>query len=513
MCSVHSVCSVISLPIDPLPQDFPGLHATSRDLLSTLVSRQTFADNACRLHGIPMQSLFFKILIWFWIAIVVVLAAFILSIAVTQTEPVYAAWREAMTHATAIYAQSAAEVYEREGPAALSDYFGRLEQKVQLHPLLVDDSEQEVLGKPKPPRLTPLIERARASGSREFLLERIEVFIAQPVITATNRRYVLVVQTTRTFPFGDRASLRQHFLRWGFILLTAGALCFWLARYLTKPVAQLSAAARQFANGDLSVRVGSAFGKRRDELADLGHDFDQMAERIESLVSAQRRLLSDISHELRSPLARLSVALELARQRAGEDAQSSLDRIEREAGRLNEMIGQLLTLSRLETGAQTLEREPIELGHLLEEIIEDADFEARSRKRSVRIHATQPCTVNGNETLLRSAFENIVRNAVRYAPENSEVVLALERDEVAHQARVMVRDYGSGVPVESLHRIFQPFYRVADARERQTGGVGLGLAITQRAVSWHGGAVTAENAAAGGLIVRLSLPLIAGTDG
>lgn len=460
-----------------------------------------------------MQSLFFKILIWFWIAIVLVLAAFILSIAVTQTEPVYAAWREAMTRATAIYAQSAAEVYEREGSDGLRAYFERIERSVQMHPLFFDEAGQELLGQPAPPRLAELIARARASGNREFLLGRIEVFIAHPTMTATKRSYVLVVQTTRTFPFGDRASLRQHFLRWGFILLTAGALCFWLARYLTNPVAQLSAAARQFANGDLSVRVGGAFGKRRDELADLGHDFDQMAERIESLVSAQRRLLSDISHELRSPLARLSVALELARQRAGGDAQSALDRIEREAGRLNEMIGQLLTLSRLETGAQTLERQPIELAHLIEEIVEDADFEARSRKKTVRVGSAQPCTVNGNENLLRSAIENIVRNAVRSTPENSEVVLALARDEAACQARVIVRDHGSGVPVESLQRIFQPFYRVADARERQTGGVGLGLAITQRAVIWHSGEVTAENADEGGLIVRLSLPLVAEHEG
>lgn len=457
-----------------------------------------------------MQSLFFKILIWFWLAIVLVLAAFILSIAVTQTEPVYAAWREAMTRATAIYAQSAADVYEREGGQSLSEYFGRIERSVQLHPLLFDETGKEVLGKSSPPKLAELIARARASSSREFLLERVEVFIAQPTVTATNHRYVLVVQTTRTFPFGDRASLRQHFLRWGIILLTAGGLCFWLARYLTNPVAQLSAAARQFANGDLSVRVGSAFGKRRDELADLGHDFDQMAERIESLVSAQRRLLSDISHELRSPLARLSVALELARQRSGVDAQGALDRIEREAGRLNEMIGQLLTLSRLETGAQTLELQPLDLAPLLEEVAEDADYEAQSRKRSVRICSIQTCSINGNEQLLRSAIENILRNAVRYAPESSEVVIDLERNEETKRANLTVRDYGVGVPAESLQRIFQPFYRVADARERQTGGVGLGLAITQRAVSWHGGEVTATNAADGGLIVRLSLPLAAG---
>lgn len=454
-----------------------------------------------------MQSLFFKILIWFWLAIALVLAAFILSIAVTQTEPVYAAWREAMTRATAIYAQSAAEVYERDGREALSAYFGRLEQRVQLLPLFFDENGQEVLGKTVAPKLTELLARARTSGNREFLLERVEVFIAQPIVTATNRHYVLVVQTTRTFPFGDRASLRQHFLRWGIILLTAGALCFWLARYLTNPVAQLSAAARQFASGDLSVRVGGTFGKRRDELADLGQDFDQMAERIESLLSAQRRLLSDISHELRSPLARLSVALELARQRAGGEAQGALDRIEREAGRLNEMIGQLLTLSRLETGAQTLERQPIELARLIEEVAEDADFEAQSRNRSVRIRSVQPCDVSGNENLLRSALENIVRNAVRYTPEASEVVITLACDPAAQQARLVVRDYGAGVPIESLQRIFQPFYRVADARDRQTGGVGLGLAITQRAVSWHGGEVTAENAADGGLIVRLNLPL------
>jgi signal transduction histidine kinase len=456
-----------------------------------------------------MQSLFFKIVLWFWLAMGAVLAAFIASVAITQTEPVYAAWREATAKATAIYAQSAVEVYEREGREGLSRYFERVEHSVQLHPLLFDERGHEVLGKRPQRDLSSLLARARTSDRREFLLERRDVYIAYPALSARDKNYVLVLQTTRPFPFGDQATFRAHFFRAFLILLTAGALCYWLARYLTNPIARLRAATRQFAGGDLSVRVGSSMGKRRDEIAELGRDFDQMAERIESLLSAQRRLLSDISHELRSPLARLNVALELARQRAGEEAQGVLARIEREAERLNEMIGQLLTLSRLETGAQTLARKPVDLARLVKEVAEDADFEARSLNRQVKVNEVQPCIVNGSEELLRSALENVVRNGVRHTAEQTAVELTLRVDPATKQGMVTVRDHGAGVPTADLERIFQPFYRVDAARDRRSGGVGLGLAITWRAVNWHSGTVRVENARDGGLRVCLSLPLAA----
>ena len=226
-------------------------------------------------------------------------------------------------------------------------------------------------------------------------------------------------------------------------------------------------------------------GNRRDELASLAADFDEMAEKIQSLVDSQRRLLGDISHELRSPLARLNVALELARQRSGAEATSALERIQREAENLNEMIGQLLALTRLESGAEEIRKTDFDLKTLVSEIVKDADFEARGRNRTVKLESPERCPMVGNEQLLRRAIENVIRNAVQYTPEGTEVEVNLTCKQP--NAVITVRDHGAGVPENALAEIFRPFYRVDDARDREAGGVGLGLAIAERAVRLHGG--------------------------
>ena len=278
-------------------------------------------------------------------------------------------------------------------------------------------------------------------------------------------------------------------------VLAAGALCWLLARYMVTPVVKLREVTRQVTSGDLSARVGPRLGGRRDELAAMGHDFDEMAARIETLVGAQTRLLRDISHELRSPLARLSVALDLARKRAGSAAAGDHDRIEREAKRLNEMIGQLLALSRWESDGDRLRAETFDLSALVREVAADADFEAQGRNCSVVFEECAACEMRGMPQLLRSAVENVVRNAVRYTPEGTAVKISLRcrREGGAGEAVITVRDEGAGVPAETLQDIFRPFYRMDDSRTRETGGTGLGLAITERAVRLHGGTVRAEN--------------------
>jgi two-component system sensor histidine kinase CpxA len=298
--------------------------------------------------------------------------------------------------------------------------------------------------------------------------------------------------------------------------LIGGLFCYWLARHLTSPVAKLRAATRELANGNLSVRVGPTLGRRRDELASLAADFDEMAEKIQLLLDRQRRLLGDISHELRSPLARLNVALELARQRSGVEATSALERIQREAEILNEMIGQLLALTRLESGAEEIKKVELDLASLVREVVKDADFEARARSRSVRLAATEPVMIEGVPNLIRRAIENVIRNAVHYTAERTEVEIKLFTASEAtpqsagkpdnEHAVIIVRDHGPGVPDEALNEIFRPFYRVDEARDREAGGVGLGLAIAERAVRLHGGTVSAKNAPDGGLIVTLALP-------
>jgi two-component system sensor histidine kinase CpxA len=293
-------------------------------------------------------------------------------------------------------------------------------------------------------------------------------------------------------------------------VISSGLVCYFLAWYMTKPVARLRAATQRLAAGDLSARAGYPNRKGSDEIAGLMRDFDTMAARLESLVKAQSRLLNDISHELRSPLARLNVALGLARQRSGPESATMLERIELEASRLNELIGRLLTLARLEGGEQRVSRTPVSLDEVLLTVAEDAEFEAQARHCHVRSEIPGGSwAVCGEASLLHSAIENVVRNAIRYTREGTTVQILLARADSPRgaEAVVSVADCGSGVPPDALEKLFQPFYRLDDDRGRQTGGVGLGLAITERAVRFHGGSVAAFNRPQGGLLVEIHLPL------
>src|SRR5207302_460651 len=257
-------------------------------------------------------------------------------------------------------------------------------------------------------------------------------------------------------------------------IISSGLVCYVLAWLMTKPIVRLRAATQQLAAGDLTARAGAPAARRHDEIAGLMRDFDAMAERLEKLVQAQSRLLNDISHELRSPLARLNVALGLARQRSGPESAAMLERIELEAGRLNELIGRLLTLARMEDGEQRVPSTPVSLDEIVLNVAEDAEFEAQARHCHVRCEIPAGSwRVRGDASLLHSAIENVVRNAIRYTREGSTVEIHLEKTKNAagDQAVVRVTDCGDGVPADALEKLFQPFYRLDDARGRQTGGV------------------------------------------
>jgi two-component system sensor histidine kinase CpxA len=297
-------------------------------------------------------------------------------------------------------------------------------------------------------------------------------------------------------------------------IISSGLVCYVLARYLTSPIVLLRAATQKLASGDLTARAGLPASRRHDEMAELMRDFDRMAERLENLVNAQGRLLTDISHELRSPLARLNVALELARQRSGPEAGTALDRIDRETNRLNELIQKLLTIARLEAGDELIEKLPVHLEQIVHEIARDAAFEAQARRCQVEATVVDDCVVIGSPSLLHSAIENVVRNAIRYTQEGTAVQVRLEQGVAIEgdslqgpEAVVRVTDSGPGVPEDALDKLFRPFYRIDDARGRQTGGVGLGLSITDRAVRLHGGTIKVSNRPQGGLMVEIRLPL------
>jgi two-component system sensor histidine kinase CpxA len=290
-----------------------------------------------------------------------------------------------------------------------------------------------------------------------------------------------------------------------FALGVSGALCFVLTRNITVPLFQLGKAADSIAAGNLTARVPGELLHRRDEVGKLGRDFDRMAERLESLVSGHKRLLGDVSHELRSPLSRVLVALGLARKASAEEMPELLDRIALESRQLDNLIGQLLTLSRIESGSHSAATKSIDLTALVQEVASDADFEARARSRSVTVTASDECVVSGSEELLRSAIENVLRNAVRFTREGTAVDVSIRRETI--RAVVRVRDHGPGVPDNMLAEIFLPFRRIQTAHGTANEGSGLGLAIAQRAVAASGGKIVANNVPDGGLIVEIELPL------
>ena len=446
-----------------------------------------------------MRSLFLKIFLSFWLAQALFLVlAILVTLAIRQQAE--SAWE---TEQAQILSQ-AVQAYESGGQAALAQYLDQVRQSQGVRAFLLDENDQELSGR-RLPDWAKDGERRRPRPPRgSFLGWMAARPQRQSITSASGHRYTLVMFPPPHGPFGD---LGIHGLGIFSAILSSGLVCYLLARYLTSPVVRLRAATQRLAAGDLSARAGVPPAGRHDELAELVRDFDTMADRLETSVKAQARLLNDISHELRSPLARLNVALGLSRQRSGPEAQSSLERIELEANRLNELIGRLLTIARLESGDQAMKKVPIRLQELIREIAQDAEFEAQSRKCRVDVTKVEDCIVMGDPSLLRSAIENVVRNAIQYTREGTDVQIGLECKEGTSgtEAVIKISDFGPGVPEEALDKLFRPFYRIDDDRGRQTGGVGLGLAIAERAVRLHAGTIQANNRSDGGLMIEIRL--------
>ena len=452
-----------------------------------------------------MKSLFLKIFLSFWLAFALFL---VLAILVTLAfRPRASSWEALL--ATAL--NESVNTYEERGKSGLREYLDNLERTQHVRAFLFNENMEEVSHRGAPEWAV------RVAGGGPRVPHEGFIFPAPPPVLRDSRassdgmhRYTLILSP----PPGPRLFLGPRGLPIpGLIIavISSGVVCYFLAWFLTMPVVRLRTAARQLAAGDLTARTGAPSSHRRDEVAGLMRDFDAMAERIETLVKAQSRLLNDISHELRSPLARLNVALGLARQRSGPESATMLERIELEAARLNELIGRLLTLARMEDGEQHVPSTLVLLDEVVLDVADDAEFEAQARR--CHVHSEIPAgswVVRGDPSLLHSAIENVVRNAIRYTREDSTVEIQLEKTVSATRAEAVVRvtDCGDGVPPDALEKLFQPFYRIDDARGRQTGGVGLGLAITERAVRFHGGRVAASNRAEGGLVVEIHLPLM-----
>lgn len=301
-----------------------------------------------------------------------------------------------------------------------------------------------------------------------------------------------------------RFDWRRSLLYYLWIPLMVLGLLYALAVHLVRPLRRLQRALDAFGRGGLATRIGST---RRDEIGQLARTFDEMAHRIESLLASERRLIQDVSHELRSPLTRLGLAVRLGR---GGDREAAMGRIKKEADRLSALVDELLRLNSAEEDPHARRRDPVPLDGLLEDVVEACAVEAEAKGCRVDLWVDAPAVVAGDPELIRRAVENVLRNAVRHAPDGTAVDVSLRSD--ASFATVIVRDHGEGVPEEHLGDILKPFFRIQDDRSRSSGGVGLGLAIARRAVELHGGAIAASNAGPG-LLVSIRLPLAGSPTG
>lgn len=447
-----------------------------------------------------MRRLFLKIFAIFWIAQSLIFAITTLLI-LRHRFPRPDAMSDALAASLQVRAQRDVAAFERGGCRAF--FAGVDASKVAL----LNGAQQPLCGRAGPVvAFTGRFEGAPVDDSFVWSV---------PVVSPSGQHYVFQFRGPR----GHHSfSLSHELLHFSFpqlpvAIAISGLTTFVLTFLFTQPVVSLRRAARTLAEGDLSTRVAETSGIARggpDEFQALIQDFNHMAGRLESLVAAHKLLLRDVSHELRSPLARLGVALELAHEDAADQKTKHLERIEREADRLNQLINQLLTLSSMEAVEEPRRQEPVSLNEVLDDVIADAVYEAQQRGCSVHAEMQGEFTVLGDPELLHRGLENVVRNAVRYTDPGTtvQVRLAPVPDGAGKTAVLEVQDHGPGIPEAERKAVLKPFYRVDPARSRITGGFGIGLAITERVVKLHRGELTIADPVEGGALVRITLPVV-----
>lgn len=438
-----------------------------------------------------VRSIFSKVMLWS-------LGTFVLSLVAY-----WAIWRtldrggppkgDPFPHFLRLVEDDLWHAYETGGPDQLALQLRRLDSYLPGEHLLTDECGRDLASGAD---RSDLLKREQLHPGPPRLADGRMIFVGPP--HDSRHRFISVVK-----PWFDRPNILPYY---GAIVLVIALMGWILAAHLAAPLRRLRRLVDQFGRGDLTARARST---RKDEIGELSRSFDEMAGRIETLLSAERRLLQDVSHELRSPLTRLDVAVDLAS--TSDDPGEFLGRIKRDIGRLSVLVNELLQLTRAEGDPTAHNLEPVQLDLLLEGLFEDCEVEARAKRCRIERESMPALEIMGEPELLRRAVENVVRNAVRHAPEGTTVEIGV--DSAGDVARISVRDHGPGVPDELLATIFEPFFRVERDRSRASGGIGLGLAIARRAVDLHRGRISARNAQPG-LLVKIELPLaevLAGT--
>lgn len=455
-----------------------------------------------------MHSLYWRIFFSFWLALALILVGtVILAVNAALHNRNLRPWIQREQ----LYLQ-AAQAFRTGGSDALVKWVNGMRDDESFdRTFVIDPSGKEMTGRPLPAFLHSPTDDPKEPDRTTAPISPIGGALV--LVGVNGRAYHVVVGplNLKQRMFGDLELPGVPTATLAIALIVSGGICFFLARYLVAPVDKLRLATRQLAAGDLNVSVSSSLRGRQDDLGLLAADLDSMAARLRNLLESKQQLLRDVSHELRSPLARMQLALSLAR-RQESGVERHLARIGCEADRLEQLIARTLKLARLERPGEGFDRVRIDLGELLDNIGADVAIEAEAQGCTVSIHSDPSLEVYGDPELIRSTFENVIRNAVRYSPAGSQVKIVARHAQGDTRAEVLVRDAGPGVPEKDLALIFEPFYRVGSARDRAGGGEGLGLAIAARAVALHGGSISADNVRDGGLAVCVELPTLELSD-
>ncbi len=436
-----------------------------------------------------MSSLFWRLFLTMWLSIV----GFSATIGWLNDKLAREQWAEepANTFSRGMFRinQAAMRAIEMDDRKGLRDELLGIPRMSRSHIYVVDFDNHEVLGRDE---------------ALQQLKDRRTVMEIQVREDSRDRPYT-VYTVKRTPPSTILApGPAGTALRLAAAAILSAIISFFLARSLSVPLEQLSAASRRIAAGNLNTRVGHSLPERKDEFGQLATDFDVMASRLQAMQQANQRLLQDVSHELRSPLARLTVALEIARKKGAPNVESELDRIELESERLGALVDDVLGLLRESSETVPKVDEEFDLNVLLNDLVDVVNYEVPEGKPGITWKPVESFPFQGDRELLWRAMENLLRNALRHTDPDNGVTLSLEHDR--KQVHLSVRDFGPGLPEGELEKIFVPFYRVQESRDRGSGGHGLGLSIAANAVRRHGGRIAARNATDGGLIVRISLP-------
>ena len=451
---------------------------------------------------VPVYRLFLKIFFWYWLTAWGMIAVVLLGTHLTGMRQVSPP--NMFATVAPVLAAEAVNSYESGGPEAFARFSQNVNDK-HRQLFLLDGFYKDVLSRPLSDDGLRVAHSAK-DGQLFVLRGRIAAY---KFVSSSGHPYVLLLYLESGLRalidtiLGDLISFP--------LLLLVTFLCLGLAYHIASPIHSIQETARKVAQGDLKARVPASVSRRFDELAPLAKDFDSMVSRLDSLIESQKKLLNSVSHELRSPLARINLSLALLRSHFTPDSDDLFQRLDHDVEKIDLLMGQLLTLSRLEAGFSSAEKEDVDFSQLVEETAADANFEAQALGKSVSLQTTGSIILrNADPHALRSACENVIRNAVRFTRPGTDVQIVLEIDRSSPEtpAYLSVRDCGPGVPAASLEAIFQPFYRITGQGE-EAGGNGLGLAIACEAIRLHHGTIRAENIRPEGLEITIRLPLAA----